>query len=919
MHISFKSRLLISGVIATLAGYVIYTLIGFINNPGLPLEQKPGAVSTQLQDGFYISYLLAVVGFAVAFMLGMRFIPQWLKEKTDSAIPALSGENNEWPAGNGQNTAINGYLGNKDRRLFDILQNNADACMVVSGDQNITFLNRRAESLFKIKGGDVIGLSLWDALPELGSHLYKPMHKVFSGTNNIQTEAHYAPLDLWLEVGIVGDAESAAINIRDITSRKQAEQALRKNEYHQRAILNNIADGIVTTDMGGVILSFNTAAERIFGYSAAEATGHTLDILMDKGMARMHDRFMRHYQHSEESVTIGLTREVSAKRKDGSLFPIEIAITEMPTDDGLHFIGIIRDITERKQSEEQLRLAERIFESNNEAIVITDSEARILRVNEAFGRITGYTDDEVIGKTPRILSSGKHDKEFFRKMWGRIMSIGHWQGEIWNKRKSGEMYPEWLSISAVKDKQDGIINFVGIFSDITEKKAAEERIFHMAHHDALTGLFNRTMFDLDLNDAIEHSYAGGNNLAILYIDLDHFKKVNDTLGHPVGDELLKIIANRLMDALRASDVVCRIGGDEFIVLLKNITHPQFSGNVAKSLIEKIMQPIELEGRELFVGASIGIATYPQDAANADQLVRNADAALFRAKQQGRNNYQFYSNEMNARAMERLDMETKLRHALENDEFILHFQPQLDLQESRITGVEALIRWIHPKLGLVPPLEFISLLEETGLIIAVGEWVLSKACERAMAWRQAGLGDIRIAVNISPHQFQYSDIVSAISSALDRSGLPHGLLELEITEGSIMSDADNNIRRLHQVTAMGVQLAIDDFGTGYSSLAYLKRFPINALKVDQSFVRNMHIDDSDKNIVAAIASLGKSLGLRIIAEGVEEAEQLKLLKVYGCEEAQGYYISHPLEEHKLVDFLTTGTDLCTAVQTHGKRA
>jgi diguanylate cyclase (GGDEF)-like protein len=394
---------------------------------------------------------------------------------------------------------------------------------------------------------------------------------------------------------------------------------------------------------------------------------------------------------------------------------------------------------------------------------------------------------------------------------------------------------------------------------------------------------------------------------VLYLDLDHFKKVNDTLGHPVGDEMLKVIASRLTGMLRDTDLVCRIGGDEFIVMLRNTKKTQHVSKVVQNLIQALSHPIELVGRELFIGTSVGVALYPQDATSGDELIKNADAALFRAKELGRNNYQFYSQEMNAKAVERLELETKLRRALEREEFVLHYQPQLDLRQGRVIGVEALVRWDNRELGLVSPAEFIPLLEDTGLIVPVGEWILRHACQRAKAWQQDGLGDIRIAVNIAPRQFLYSDIVATVAEVLRDTQLAPQLLELEITEGSIMVDADSNIHRLQQLADMGVQLAIDDFGTGYSSLAYLKRFPIDALKIDQSFVRDMHVDMNDANIVAAVIALGQNLGLRVIAEGVEEVLQLQHLRHLGCQEAQGYYISRPMPETKLRTFLAEHTE------------
>jgi len=789
----------------------------------------------------------------------------------------------------------------KSIQITTILDNTTDAYLELNNKMECIFANTKAESLFDVCVSSLLGKNIWDYLPELGSYLYKPLIKAQQDQSMVETEIFYSPKDIWLETHLYTSQDGISMYLRDITARKQVETALRESERYQRAILTNIADGIITTDKQGVILSFNPAAERIYGYSANEAIGNTLDILIDKDLEEVVNQ-LTHYYNTKGTETVGLNRDVTAKRKDGSLFPVEITITEMLMDESQQFVGIIRDVTERRRAEEQLHLADRIFESNNEGIVITDQNSRILRVNTAFLRITGYTEHEVMGKTPKLLSSGRHSETFYLNMWQQIKEHGHWQGEIWNKRKNGEIYPEWLSISTVHDKNNGISNFVAIFSDISEKKENEQRIYHMAHHDALTGLLNRNMFNLELNEALVSASKCNGLLAVLYIDLDHFKKVNDTLGHPVGDELLKIIAKRLTNLLRSSDQVCRIGGDEFIVLLQNITQADHASKIAQNIIDQLTQPINLAKRELFIGASIGVAMFPQDAMNADDLVCNADAALFRAKQMGRNNFQFYSNDMNARAADRLDLESKLRHALDAQEFVLYFQPQLDLQKKKIIGVEALVRWLHPELGLVSPADFIPLLEETGLIIPVGEWILMRACLQARSWKKAGLGDIRVAVNISPHQFLYSDIIQTVDDAIKITGLPAHLLELEITEGSIMEDAEHNIRRLQLLSDMGVQLAIDDFGTGYSSLAYLKRFPIDALKIDQSFIRDMHQNKEDANIATAIISLGKSFDLRIVAEGVEQAQVLKQLNTLDCDEAQGYFISRPLSEEKMTIFL-----------------
>lgn len=799
-------------------------------------------------------------------------------------------------------------IDNQSNQIISILKNSSDSYISIDYEQNILFVNDQAISQFSINESQVTGKNIWDCLPELGSFLYKSVHDVQTKGESIDLEAFYPPSSSWLDVHIFKCNNNISIAVSNITSRKNAEQELYQSERHQRAILDNVADGIVTINSQGKILSFNSAAEKIFGYSESEAKNLSVDSLMEGETAEQQDVFMKKHQKQIGSVIIGVNQELKGKHKNGTLIPIEMNVTRMHLNDEVQLIGIVRDITERKRSEEQLRLAERIFESNNEGIVITNKQTDILRVNKSFLQITGYSEEDVIQKKISMLSSGHHDKDFYKGIWDCLREYGHWKGEIWNKRCTGEIYPEWLSISSVFDSKGEVVNYVGIFSDISDKKEKEERIYKMAHYDELTGLLNRAMFNIELVKATQLANTNSTNLAILYIDLDYFKKINDTFGHPVGDEVLRVTGDRLTNMLRATDKVCRIGGDEFVILISDVAQPDDLSKIANNIIEKLRLPIELEKRELFLGASIGIAMYPQDASSGDDLIRNADAALFMAKNNGRNNCKFYSNEMNAKASERLEIESRLHRALDAQEFVLHYQPQIDLKSKEVIGVEALVRWEHPELGMVPPIEFIPVLEETGMIIPVGEWILFKACLQASSWRDSGLGDIRIAVNISPHQFLYSDIVTTVDDILNITGLPSHLLELEITEGSVMSNTDENILLLKQLSDMGIKLSIDDFGTGYSSLAYLKRLPINTLKIDQSFVRDMHKDVDDENIVRAIISLGKNLDIRVIAEGVEEALHVSKLKDMGCDEIQGYYISRPLVEEKLIDFLNTPADI-----------
>ena len=788
---------------------------------------------------------------------------------------------------------------NKTKQISNILKHSSDSYISIDKGQNILFASDKIKDLFKINIDYIIGKNIWDIFPELASFLFKSVKDVSSKVNSIEQEIYYPLASAWLHVKVYKTDDTVSISISNITEQKKIENILRESEQHHRAVVDNVADGIITINFQGHILSLNTAAEKIFSVKEGYALGSSINnFIKNCGDSAVFWSPKKGHQ----AINMGVYQQCIGINDLTGEIAIEINITKMQINDDLQFIGIVRDISKRLEDEEQLRLAEKIFESNNEGIVITNTETEILRVNESFLQITGYSKEEVVGSKINILSSKRQNKEFYKKLWGSLIQYGHWKGELWNKRKSGEIYPEWLSISSVSDESGDVVNYVGIFSDITEKKQAEDRIYKMAHYDELTGLSNRAMFNIELAEAMEYASKLDSSIAILYLDLDHFKKVNDTLGHAVGDEVLRITANRLTTILRGSDRVGRLGGDEFVVLIQDLIQLNHLSSIASNIIDKIRQPLEINQREVFLGASIGIAVYPQDADNSTDLIKNADAALYKAKNSGRNNYQYYSNEMNDKADERLALESRLHRALNANEFVLHYQPQIDLNKKQMIGVEALVRWVNPELGMTPPFEFIPILEETGMIIPVGEWILKHACQQAKKWQDEGLGNFRMAVNISPHQFMFSDIVATVKKTLEDTGLAPEFLELEITEGSIMTNAEENISKLKKFSDWGIKLSIDDFGTGYSSLAYLKRFPINTLKIDQSFVRNMHTDNNDANIVKAIISLAKSLNFNVIAEGVEEAEHLQKLIEFECDEIQGYYISRPLDEDNIKDFI-----------------
>ncbi|MCG7977453.1 MAG: EAL domain-containing protein [Candidatus Thiodiazotropha endolucinida] len=546
-----------------------------------------------------------------------------------------------------------------------------------------------------------------------------------------------------------------------------------------------------------------------------------------------------------------------------------------------------------RTAEEKLRLADRAFQNTAEGITVTDASGNIVSTNPAFEAITGYSHEEVLGLNPRVLKSGHHPDSFYKEMWDTLLLTGHWRGEIWNRRKNGDAYPEWLTISAVKDGNDETTHYVGVFTDISQIKEAQDQINFLAHHDALTRLPNRALFRERFDHALMHARRENASIALLFLDLDRFKTVNDTLGHPVGDQVLLEVSKRMNQIIRASDTLARLGGDEFVLLLEEQTDAQHAAVVARKLIDLFSRPMIIGEHELVVTASIGITLYPNDGDDPDKLIRHADRAMYEAKQQGRNTYRFFTQALTEGALERLMMENDLRRAVARNELILHYQPIVNLETRQLQGIEALVRWQHPEQGLIAPGLFIELAEEIGIIGEIGQWVLRAACSQLARWDRDGFKVPRISVNLSVQQIDREGLITMVSEELNSSGLSPERLELEVTESMLIRNPELSRTVLSELRTLGVKFAIDDFGTGYSSLAYLKLLPLDHLKIDQSFVRDIGKDANDEAIVRAIIGMSKSLGLESVAEGVEEAHQARFLQQAGSDLAQGYLYSRPL--------------------------
>ncbi|MCV6636709.1 EAL domain-containing protein [Candidatus Albibeggiatoa sp. nov. NOAA] len=689
---------------------------------------------------------------------------------------------------------------------------------------------------------------------------------------------------------------------QEILERKRIEEAQRNSLIFLQTLLNNVPSPIYYKNLQGQYVGCNLAFERLAGHTADEIIGQTVHHIFPKDVAEYSKKMDTLLFRSRGDQNY----ETSLYYADGSRHEVVIQKTVFNNAEGdlVGLVGVIIDITERKRYEATLRLSASVFQGSNEGILITNASSKIISVNQAYENLTGYAEIESLGQNPNMLQSGKHDQFFYQNMWESLLSMGHWSGEIWNRRKNKELFPAWLSISAVKDKHGQTTHYIAIFTDITDKKLSEERLYRLSHYDALTDLANRVLFQDRIHQAMKRAVRETESIALLIIDIDHFKAINDAFGHTVGDELLCIVAQRLTSLSASIESVARLGGDEFGILLADLGLDQkavrTTSHFADQILQSLQQPFTLAGQEIFTSVSIGVSIFPQDGDTVTTLMKNADAALYNAKEQGRNNYQFFASEMNIAAHKRLTMQNSLRRAIERDEFLLHYQPQVNPYTKEIIGVEALIRWKHPEMGMVSPVEFIPLAEDTGLIIPIGDWVLFEACQQNKRWQDAGYPKISMAVNLSIRQFFHEDLIQNVKNALAESGLEPQYLELEITESLAMTSIEKALETLEALKQLGVKIAIDDFGTGHSSLNYLKQFAVDTLKIDASFITDI-ATPKGAALVSIITDLAHILDMQVVAEGVQMPEQLEFLCKNKCDIVQGY-LFHPPVLHTEIENL-----------------
>lgn len=747
----------------------------------------------------------------------------------------------------------------------------------------------------------LILLLVFFAARAIARRITRPLAALTGEAEHVAQNIHY---DLETEIAGRDELGQLSASFRHMlqnlrTAHQELEQrieertaALRAQRNDYRIIFDTVPAFVWYFDRDGRVLRVNRRAADFLGLRIGQLLGKSVfDLFPPAFAARCQASNLEVINNGREQVNL----IEPMQRPGGELMWLRLDKAPFRDEHGT-ILGVVvfsSDVSGEIKAQEHTRLAAKVFENTLEGIVIVDAQLRMVAVNRAFCRITGYAQEEVLGQNPRLLASGAQGAAFYHGFWRALRRKGEWRGELWNRRKGGQLYAEHLSVTTVRNVQGEVTHYVGVFSDITTLKRTEQRLEQMAYYDFLTGLPNRTLFTERLQQSLTRRKRTPTPLGVMFIDLDRFKAINDTLGHEAGDQLLQHVARQLQDCLREQDTVARLGGDEFIVLLEKPGDAQHVERIAERILKALADPFLFYGQEVFTGGSIGIAMYPDDGEDFETLLKNADTAMYRAKNSGRNTYVFYQAEMNAASHVRLRLEAELRRALRENEFTLVFQPQIDLATGRISGAEALVRWNHPERGLLVPAEFLAVAEESGSIIDIDRWVLRTACHHYRDWKEAGLEGVHLAVNLSSRHILRRKLSDEVREVLSNLCLPGDWLELEFTETSLIQNSEDVLRALSDIRSLGVRIAIDDFGTGYSSLLYLKRFPIDVLKIDQSFVHGLPHDTEDTSIIEAILAMASRLKLQVVAEGVELAGQAGYLHANGCPQAQGYFYGRPM--------------------------
>jgi diguanylate cyclase (GGDEF)-like protein/PAS domain S-box-containing protein len=779
--------------------------------------------------------------------------------------------------------------------LLNLIEQIGDAIYIIESDSGrIIEVNAKACEMLGYGRGELCDMMIWDiasSIPNEGSWRRTQANLKIQGSQTAPTlhrriDGSFIPVEVNSKYLRHDEVDYSLHVARDLTHVKRQEEQL----LLLREALEATPNAIAITDITGLIRWANPAFSQLTGYSGDEVNGISFDEIID--FDRQDKAVLSDLWHAIVSHKTW-RGEILNIRRDGRRFQAAFTLTPVVDDNNevTHYIAVIEDISERHRQITRLRLYATLFENTREGVMVTDGEGYIRMVNQAFTKLTGYMESEAIGKRPSILKSGKHERRFYESLWGDLQSKGHWQGEIWNRRKSGEIYPELLSISSVHDDQEQLKYYVGVFSDISQLKQTEAKLEYLAHHDPLTHLANRRLFMSQLEYGLKTAHRKQEQVALLVMDLDRFKDINDSYGHLIGDELLQLVAGRLNHRLRESDMVTRLGGDEFAVLMQGIDHPEDAAILASEIIQTLGEPCQLrEGLEIQIGTSIGISLYPEHGATAETILQHADSALYQAKKEGRGRFCYFSEEMTQAARQRIEIHNNLRHVLAEQRLSVYYQPQIEFESGRIVGAEALLRWRDPDQGDIPPDLFIPVAEETGLINRMGEWVIREVCLQGKRWMDQGRPPLSLAVNLSVHQLRHGDLVDKVRQIVAETAYPAGQLSFEVTESALMERETEALGVLNQLRRMGLHLSIDDFGTGYSSLAHLQRMPLDELKIDKTFIDEIPHKREDMEITSTIIAMAKNLGLIVLAEGVETDAQHQFLRQQGCDFFQGFLIS-----------------------------